>query len=517
MDTFSALLEGFSALLDLQTILLVLIGCALGMLTGVIPGFGPAAACSILLPITFVLDPVGGILMLLGIYYGAMFGGTITSVLLNVPGEVASIVTTFDGYQMAKRGRAGKALSIAAIGSFIGGLIALIGMLGATSLARFAITMGPLELLGLSVLGLTLVLSFAGRSLSKAVVSASLGLFIGVIGLDPFNGSERYTFAQPNLYGGLSFVAIVMGMFGVAEVLDTITRRVSKVKVDQNVGSLLVTRKEFAQSAGAIGRGTVIGFLFGLLPGSPVAAASFASYVTEKRLSKHPEEFGKGAIQGVAGPETANNALGISSMIPLLSFGIPASPTMAIILGAFLIHGLQPGPLLFRDHPEVGWTVIAGLFAANVVLLIMSLPLVRIWVKILRVPPKVLYPITLTFMLIGAYTLNNSVFEIVVMFVAGLVGLLFRRLHIPLAPAALTIVLGPLIEKNFRSAVSLQDGIEFGMLSSPLATTCFALTVLIFAWKATSHLPVVVEARTRIVSRLRREVRAPVDADPNTK
>ncbi|MFC0534044.1 tripartite tricarboxylate transporter permease [Phytohabitans kaempferiae] len=479
MDMFNALLAGFGEILTPTTLAYALVGCLIGMLTGVIPGFGPAAACSLLLPITFALDPVGGIIMLLGIYYGSMYGGTITSVLLNVPGEVASVVTCIDGYQMTKQGRAGKALAIAAVGSFAGGVIALVGMLGATTLAEAAITLGPVELFGLTILALTIVVGLAGRSMTKALISALLGLFVGMVGLDPVFGDPRFTMGTVSLMGGISFIAVVMGLFGVAEILESILRR-NTLSLPSRVGSLHLSRQDLKDSAGSIGRGSVIGFLFGLIPGSPAAAATFASYVTEKKFAKHPERFGKGAIQGVAGPETANNSLGISSMIPLLSFGIPASPTMAIVLGAFLIQGLQPGPLLFRDRPDVAWTIIAGLFVANVMLLILSLPLVRLWVSVLRVPYQVLYPITLAFMMIGAYTVNNSVVDVAIMWIAGLVGFVMRRLEVPLAPAALTIILGPMIEANFRTAMSLTAGDSFGIFRSPLTDICILVTVAVF-------------------------------------
>ncbi|MFG1627195.1 tripartite tricarboxylate transporter permease [Kribbella sp. NPDC049227] len=480
MDTLNALWSGFGTVMDPQILLYAFAGCLIGMLTGVIPGFGPAAACSLLLPLTFALDPTGGIIMLLGIYYGSMYGGTITSVLLNVPGEVASVVTCIDGFQMARQGRAGKALAIAAIGSFIGGALALIGMLGATSLAEAAITLGPVELFGLTVLALTIVIGLAGRSMPKALISALLGLFVGTVGLDPVFGDQRFTLGTVSLQGGISFISVVMGLFGVAEILESTLRR-NSVSAVRRVGSLHLNRQDLKDSAGSIGRGSVIGFFFGLIPGSPAAAATFASYITEKKFSKRPEQFGRGAIQGVAGPETANNSLGISSMIPLLSFGIPASPTMAIILGAFLIQGLQPGPLLFRDHPDVAWTVIAGLFVANLMLLILSLPMVRLWVGVLRVPYQVLYPITLAFMMVGAYTVNNSVTDIAIMWLAGMIAFILRRLDVPLAPAALTIVLGPMLEANFRTAMSLTAGDSLGLFRSPLTTGCLILTAAVFA------------------------------------
>lgn len=476
------LLLGFSAVLTPHVILFAVIGCALGMLTGVLPGFGPAAATALLLPLAFVLGPMASVVMISAIYYGSMYGGTITSVLLNVPGEVSSVATCIDGYQMTKNGQAGKALSIAAVGSFVGGTVSIVGMLFAAQFVGVLLVLGPTELFALSLLALTLVTGLTGDSLAKGLVSAALGLFVGLVGMDPVSGTSRFTMGNLNLMDGISFVGVVMGIFGLAEILESIGGH-RTVDFSRNIGSLHLTWQDIRDTAGSMVRGTGIGFFFGLVPGSPAAACSFASYVAEKKASKTPEKFGRGAIQGVAGPETANNALGISNFIPLLTLGIPSSATMAILLGAFTINGLQPGPLLFKQQPDVAWGLIAGLALCNVILLVMSLPLVRVWVSILRIPTLVLYSVTLGFMTVGAYAVSNQVFDIIVMWVAGLIGFGLRRLKVPMAPAALTLVLGPMLESNFRSALSLNQGSFAGLFSSATADVAYGMILLVFGLK----------------------------------
>lgn len=485
MDVLNDLMLGFASILTPEILAYAVVGCALGMMTGVLPGFGPAAATALLLPLAFVVGPTASVVMIAAIYYGSMYGGTITSILLNVPGEVSSVATCLDGYAMTKRGQAGKALSIAAIGSFVGGMVALLGMLFATQFSELALALGPAELFALSLLALGLVVGLAGKSVVKGLVSATLGLFVGAVGLDPVTGAPRFTMGLLELRDGIEFVAVIMGLFGLAEILESIGRRTT-VDFSGNIGSVRLSWHDLRDSAGAMARGTGIGFFFGLVPGSPAAACSFASYAVEKKVSKTPEQFGRGAIQGVAGPETANNALGISNFIPLLTLGIPSSATMAILLGAFTINGLQPGPLLFAQRPEVAWGLIASLAVSNVILFVMALPLVRIWVSLLRVPTLILYAITLGFMTLGAYTLASSTFNIVVMWLAGLVGLAFRRLDVPLAPAALTLVLGPLLEDNFRRALSIHQGDFSGFVNSPITLGSYALIVLVLVLKAGS-------------------------------
>ncbi|MDR1213475.1 MAG: tripartite tricarboxylate transporter permease [Propionibacteriaceae bacterium] len=479
MDILKDLLLGFSHILTPQILAFAVLGCALGMITGILPGFGPSAATALLLPLAFVLEPTASIVMIAAIYYGSMYGGTITSVLLNIPGEVSSVATGIDGYEMTKRGEAGKALAIAAVGSFVGGSLAVIGVLFASPFATLAIKLKFTDVFALSLLALMLVIGLAGSSMIKGLISAALGLLIGTVGLDHFTGSPRFTFGTLALSSGLNYIAIIMGLFGLAEILENLGS--GKVPdFSANIGSLRLKWQDIRDSLGSMGRGTVIGFFFGLVPGSPAAASAFTSYAVEKRVSKHPERFGHGAIQGVAGPETANNALGISNFIPLLTLGIPSSATMAILLGAFIINGLQPGPLLYAQHPEIAWGIIASLIVSNVILFIMALPLVQVWVSILRVPTLILYPVTLGVMSVGAFLTNNSTFDILVMWVSGLVGLALRKLDVPLAPAALTLVLGPMLEANFRRALSLGNDPVQTFLGSPVSASAFALIVVVF-------------------------------------
>lgn len=454
MDTLGHLLAGFGSVLSVENLLLAFTGCVLGMLVGILPGFGPAAAVAILLPVTFALGPVPAIIMLAAILYGASYGGTITAVLLNVPGETLSVATTIDGYQMAKQGRAGAALTIAAIGSFVGCLFGLAGFIVAAPLSRFALAFGPAEFFSLTVLGLSLVIALAGKSIIKALISGAVGLSLGLVGLDPLTGLPRFTFGEPALLDGINFIAVIMGIFGVSELLSTVDHS-EKFGRALPVGRIWPTRTDFRRSVGPIIRGAPIGFLFGLLPGSPGAATSFAAYAVEKGVSRRKEEFGKGAIEGVAGPETANNSLAIAGMIPLFTLGVPTSATTAILMGAFIVNGLVPGPLLFQNNPEVAWTIIASMFVGNVILLILNIPLVRVWVSFLKTPFPVLYAVVFAFMILGAYTLDSSVFNIGVLLFFGLIGYLMRKIDIPLAPMALTIVLGDIMESNLRRALAI--------------------------------------------------------------
>ena len=426
MDILNNLMLGFSAIMTFEILMYAVIGCALGMMTGVLPGFGPAAATALLLPLAFVVSPTASIVMIAAIYYGSMYGGTITSILLNVPGEVSSVATCLDGYAMTKKGRAGTALSIAAVGSFFGGMVAMVGMLFATQFSELALALGPAELFALSVLALGMVVGLAGKSVIKGCVSAALGLFVGAVGLDPVSGAPRFTMGSLELRDGIEFVAVIMGLFGLSEILESIGRRVV-VDFSGNIGSVRLRWQDIRDSAGAMVRGTGIGFFFGLMP----------------------------------------------------------SATMAILLGAFTINGLQPGPLLFAQNPEVAWGLIASLIVSNVILLIMALPLVRFWVMFLRIPTLTLYAVTLGFMSLGAFTIANSTFNIWVMWIAGLIGVILKRLDVPLAPAALTLVLGPLLEDNFRRALSIHHGDFSGLVSSPLSIGAYAVIVITLVIKMT--------------------------------
>jgi putative tricarboxylic transport membrane protein len=480
VEASNALLEGFLTVLSPENLLLAFIGCVLGMLVGVLPGFGPAAATSLLLPITFTLGPTAAIIVLAAILYGSAYGGTVTAVLLNVPGETSSVATTLDGYKMARQGRGGQALAIAAIGSFIGGIVGLLGFVLAVPLSNLALMFGPAEFFGLTIFGLALVAGLGGRSIVKALISGGLGLIVGLVGIDYITGTPRYTFGQPELLDGINLVPIVMGLFGISELFVSI-ERMTKTPKPIKVTTIWPTKEDFRRSVAPIGRGSIIGFFMGLLPGSPGAATSFTSYVVEKRLSKHPEQFGKGAIEGVAGPETANNSLSISSMIPLFTLGIPTSATMAIMMGAFTVNGLIPGPLLFTQHPEVAWAIIASMFVGNVILLILNLPLAKVWVSFLKIPYPVLFAFVLAIMMVGAYTIEGSAFNVIVMLLAGLIGYGLRKIDLPLAPIALTIVLAPLMEQSLRTALSISRGDPAILFHSPLSSFLLVGAVLAIA------------------------------------
>ncbi len=479
MEGLQHLMSGLAAALSLQYLTYAFIGCVLGTLIGVLPGLGASAGTAILIPLTFHLDATGAIIMLAAIYYGAMYGGTITSVLINVPGEAASVVTCLDGYQMARQGRAGTALGIAALGSFVGGIFAALALaIVAPPLARFALSFGPPEFFALMFLGMCLVTGLAGQSLVAGLLMTILGLLLALIGIDPVRGAPRFTFGIPELYDGLGFVPVVMGLFGVAEILLVLESPYRQV-IDTQIKGLWPSRAEWKRSGGAIARGTVLGFVLGLIPGVGAVIPTFMAYIIEKRLSKHPEKFGTGVIEGVAAPETANNAYANASMIPLLVLGVPSSPTIAILMGAFIINGLTPGPFLFKERPDLVWTVIASFFTGNVILLILNLPLVGLWARLLKLPYQYLCAGTLLFCIVGAYSLKGAVFDVGVMLVFGVIGYFCRKLGLPLAPAVLALVLGPFMEKSLRTSLEMSGG-DFGIfLTRPISATLLVGAALI--------------------------------------
>jgi len=479
MDGLQLLLNGFAAALTPANLMFALIGCVLGTLIGVLPGLGPAAGTAILIPLTFKLDATAAIIMLAAIYYGAMYGGTITSVLINVPGEAASVVTCLDGHQMARQGRGGAALGIAAIGSFVGGVFATLMLtVLALPLARMALSFGPPEFFGLMLLGMCLVTGLAGRSLIAALLMTAFGLLLAMIGIDPVRGAPRFTYGVADLLDGVGFVPVVMGLFGVAEILLTIEMARRPV-VDTRLSSMLPSREEWRLSTGAIGRGTLIGFFLGLIPGVGAVIPTFMAYIAEKRLSKHPEAFGKGAIEGVAAPESANNSYANASMVPLLVLGVPSSPTIAVLMGAFIINGLTPGPFLFNERPDLVWTVIASFFVGNVILLILNLPLVGVWASILRLPTSYLCAGTLVFCIVGAYSLKGSVFDVLVMIVFGVIGYVLRKLDFPVAPAILALILGPFMEKSLRTSLEMSGGDFSIFVTRPITATLIFLSAAV--------------------------------------
>jgi len=479
LDALQYWILGFSVATLPLNLLYAFIGCVLGTLIGVLPGLGPAAGTAILIPITFGLDPLGGIIMLAAIYYAPMYGGTITSVLVNVPGEAASVITCLDGYQMAKQGRGGPALGIAAIGSFIGGTFATLAlMVVSLPLATFALRFGPPEVFALLVVGLSLVTGLSGRSMLAALIMTFFGLMLSMIGMDPVRGAPRFTFGVPPLYDGVGFIPVVMGLFGVGEILLSMEKPVLEV-IKTKFTDLLPKRKEWGVSAGAIGRGTVIGFFLGLIPGIGAIIPTFLAYVVEKKVSKHPEKFGTGIIEGVASPETANNSYANAAMVPLLSLGIPGSPTLAVLMGAFIIHGLTPGPFLFKERPDVVWGLIASLYVGNVMLLILNLPLVGLWAKLLEIRYQFLYPGILLFCILGAYSMNQSVFDVGVMIGFGVLGYIFRKLDWPLAPTILALILGPMMERALRTSLEMSAGDITILFTRPISAVLLAVAAIV--------------------------------------
>ena len=479
MDALQYWVQGFSVATMPMNLLYALIGCILGTLIGVLPGLGPAAGTAILIPVTFSLDPIGGIIMLAAIYYGAMYGGTITSVLVNVPGEAASVITCLDGYQMAKQGRAGPALGIAAIGSFIGRTFATFAlMVVSLPLANLALRFGPPEVFALLVVGLSLVTGLSGRSLLAALIMTFFGLMLSMIGMDPVRGAPRFTLGIPPLYDGIGFIPVVMGLFGIGEILMSMEAPVLEI-IKTKLTDLLPKRKEWGISTKAIGRGTVIGFFLGLIPGIGSIIPTFLAYVVEKKVSKHPEKFGTGVIEGVASPETANNSYANAAMVPLLTLGIPGSPTLAVLMGAFIIHGLTPGPFLFKERPDVVWGLIASLYLGNAILLVLNLPLVGFWAKLLEIRYQFLYPGILLFCILGAYSLNQSVFDVGVMIGFGVLGYIFRKIDWPLAPTVLALILGPMMERNLRTALEMSAGDLSILFTRPISAVLLIIAAIV--------------------------------------
>ena len=480
---FAPVIDGFGVVLQPENLLYCLIGVTVGMLIGVLPGLGPAATVAILLPITLTVEPVTAIIMLAGIFYGAQYGGTITSVLLRLPGEASSVVTVFDGYAMARQGRAGAALGIAAIGSFVGGTLAIIGLtFFAPLVVSFALDFGPPEYTILALLGILLVASVGSGTLVKALIAASIGLLLATIGRDGFTGSERFTFDVLQLSDGIDFVPIAMGVFGLGEILYNLEDRHNNTKAPTKVKRVLPSKAELKQSSGAIGRGSVIGFFLGILPGGGAVLSSLAAYAYEKKRSKNPERFGQGAIEGVAAPESANNAAATSSFIPLLTLGIPANATIAVIYGALLIQGVTPGPQLVEENPDIFWGVVNSMYIGNVFLLIMSIPLIGLFVKILQVRAAILAPITVLITLIGAYTIANSVFDIFLVCLFGAIGYLMKKVGLEPGPLVLAFVLGVLLETALRRSLILFGGDPTGFIGRPISGTLVAILVAVIAF-----------------------------------
>ena len=456
MDVLASVATGFGVALQPVNLLYCFIGVFIGTVVGVLPGIGPVSAMSLLLPLTLSGTPESGIIMMAGIYYGSMYGGSTTSILINIPGEAASVVTCLDGHEMAKQGRAGPALGISALGSFIAGTLAIVAlMLVAPSLARVAVAFGPAEYFSLMMLGLTVLTFLTQGSMAKALLMACVGVVLGLIGLDSITAQPRLTFGRLELIDGIGLVPVVMGLFGVAEVLSNIERPVTRDIIEARI-----TR---------------------ILPGGGAVISSFASYALEKRLSKTPERFGRGAIEGVAGPEAANNAAAGGAFVPLMTLGIPPNVVMALLLGAFVVHGLQPGPLLMSQNPTLFWGIIASMYIGNVMLLVLNLPLIGMWVQLLRLPYNVLFPLILLFSIIGVYCSGNNVFDVFVMMTVGVLGYLMRKFGYEPAPLVLAFVLGPMLENNLRKALILSQGDLTTFFARPISAACLIVAAALLA------------------------------------
>ena len=478
MDTYSSIIAGFSESLQLSRLFYCLLGSFLGTIVGVIPGLGPSATIALLLPVTFHMDTVSAIIMLAGIYYGAQYGGSTTSIMVNVPGESSSVVTCLDGYAMAKQGRAGPALGMAAFSSFIAGTFGVVVlMIVAIPLGEFALKFGPPEYFTLMLLGLTLVCYLGEKSFLKSMLMVCMGLFLGTVGLDALSGAERFTYGALVLQDGVGLVPVFMGMFGIAEVLSMIEKPLEQQVIAKPKG-LFPTKKDWKDSGGAIARGSVIGFFLGVLPGGGCTLASIAAYVTEKKFSKHPEKFGKGAIEGVAAPEAANNSAASGSFIPLLTLGIPANVVTAMLLAALMLHGVVPGPMMIKEHPDLFWGVVTSMYVGNLMLLLLNLPLIGLFTTFLRTPYPILAPIILVTCLIGAYSTNFSIGDVFIMTVAGGLGYLFRKMEFDVAPLVLALVLGPQIEVALRQSLNINRGNIFVFFQRPISLVFMGVILL---------------------------------------
>jgi putative tricarboxylic transport membrane protein len=480
MEIFQSVLYGFQVALQPINLIHCFLGVLVGTLVGVLPGLGPAAAIALLLPATFKIAPVSATIMLAGIYYGAMYGGSTTSILVNIPGEAASVVTCLDGYQMARRGRAGPALGIAAFASFVAGTFAVIALtLVGPLLSRIALKFGPPEFFSLMIVGIMVLTFLSSGSMIKALMAAAVGLLLAGVGMDPISGKYRFTFNLQILLDGVGLVPTVMGLFGIAEVLTNLETEIKRDILSGRVKNLLPTLKDWGNSIWSMVRGTVIGFFLGIIPGGGAIIASFASYAVERKVSKNRDEFGKGAIQGVAGPEAANNAAAGASFIPLLTLGIPANAIMAILLGALMIHGLQPGPLLMSRAPDVFWGTIVSMYIGNGMLLVLNLPLIGLWVQVLRVPYYLLYPLIILFCMIGSYSIGNNTGDVLLMLIFGIVGYLMRKFSYDAPPLVLALVLGGELESSLRQSLMLSRGNFSIFVSRPLSLSFLIVAALL--------------------------------------
>jgi putative tricarboxylic transport membrane protein len=481
MDPISGLLHGLGVVFTFQNLLAAFFGALAGTALGVLPGLGPVAGVAILLPITFTFPPTAGLIMMAGIYYGAQYGGSTTAILVNMPGESSSVVTCIDGYKLTKRGRAGGVLSIVAIGSFIGGTVSVIGvMLFSPALAQLGILFGPAEFFALTAGGLLLLARISGGSFAAGILPMALGMVLSTVGEEAVTAMNRFTFGFNDLSQGFDLVPLVVGLYGITEIMFLVERLKSQpLPVPVRLRDMLPTREEMRRSWAPYGRGTIVGFIFGLLPGPSATLSSFASYRLEKGVSKYRDEIGEGAIEGVAGPETANNAAATSSMVPLLSLGMPFGAITALMMAAMMVYGVQPGPLLMTDHPEIFWGVIASMLIGNVMLLALNIPMISVWVSLLRIPSHILLTMILLVAVIGSFSVRNSILDVYVLLFIGLIGYVFRKLDFQLAPLVVGVVLGPLIEKHMREALFMSRGDLLVYVSSPIAIGIWIMVILV--------------------------------------
>jgi putative tricarboxylic transport membrane protein len=478
LEILDKLLFGFSVALSPTNFLYCLIGVFIGTIVGVLPGLGCMNAVAILIPMTFGMNPTAAMIMLAGIYYGAMYGGSTTSILINTPGEAPAIMTTLDGYQMALQGRAGPALGIAAFGSFIAGTFATVMlMVLAKPLVKVALSFGPTEYFSMLVLALCTLGGLMGESVVKGLLMAAFGIFLGTVGIDPVTGVDRFTFGIPELMDGIGFLPVAIGLFAIAEVLLIAEKEMMRPVVEK-VKGLLPSAKDWMASKWAIARGTIIGFIIGCMPGGGATLASVVSYLVEKRVSKHPEQFGKGAIEGVAAPEAANNAASGGAMVPLLTLGIPSTGVSAVLLGALMLYGLRPGPLLFEKSPDLVWGLIASFYIGNVLLLVINLPLIGIWIQMLKVPFAKLLAFILVIALTGIYATNNSVTEVYITVIFGIIGYFMKQIDLPAAPVIMGIILGPLIETHYRRALIISNGAYSTFFTHPISAVFLCAAIL---------------------------------------
>ncbi|MDO9228806.1 MAG: tripartite tricarboxylate transporter permease [Syntrophales bacterium] len=476
--SFDYLFQGFSIALTWQNLFWAAVGCFIGTLVGVLPGIGPVSGIAILLPLTAVLPPTSAIIMMASIYYGAMYGGSTTAIVVNIPGEASSVPTAIEGYELAKQGRAGPALAIAAIASFVAGTLSVIALtFFAPTLAQFAVVFGPPEYFALMFMGLSLVISLSGRALLKGIISMALGLTAGLIGQDPLTGAERLTFGSVTLTVGVDFIAIIVGLFAISEVMINVEQRLTSIS-KMEVKSWMPTWTDIKQCTGAMLRSSTVGFLLGLLPGCAPSVTSFVAYDVEKRFSKHPELFSHGAMDGLAATEASNNATSTAGFVPLFSFGLPTAPSMAVLLGGLMMYGLQPGPMLFVTNPDFVWAVIASMYIGNVMLLVLNLPLIGLWVRIVRIPFYILGPLIVFCALVGTYSVRFQTFDIWIMLLFGVIGYFMRKLGFPIAPMVLASVLAQMLETSLGQSLLISWGSPWIFFTRPISAVFMALAFL---------------------------------------